>query len=162
MFRLRLSLLVAAVAAYRLPPCPIRVPAGHALHRAADVILKDDSDRQLSSDKLITYASIGEDFKPLVQAALEKLDRGRVMQGKAKYETIDGMIDAYVEESTNAGLNWTREESESEVVRYLQRRALADEGGVDGDGQDKAAFALLFLLLGLGAAQGAQWAGLIG
>ena len=40
---------------------------------------------------------------------------------------------------------------EGEVVRYLQRQALADEGGIDGDGQDKAAFALLALLIGLPA-----------
>ena len=39
-------------------------------------------------------------------------------------------------------------------MRYLMRQALADEGGLDGDGQDKAAFALLALLLGLGTAQG--------
>lgn len=119
-------------------------------------------DKQLSSQTLITYASISDEFKPLVHTALAKLDRGRVMQGKPKYETVEGMIDAYVEESQRAGLNWTREESESEVVRYLQRQALANEGGVTGDGQDKAAFALLSLLVALLAAQAAQWAGLIG
>jgi hypothetical protein len=119
-------------------------------------------DKQLSSETLITYASISDEFKPLVLTALAKLDRGRVMQGKPKYETVEGMIDAYVEESRSAGLDWTREESESEVVRYLQRQALANEGGITGDGQDKAAFALLFLLVGLLGAQGAQWAGLVG
>ena len=71
------------------------------------------------------------------------------------------MIDAYVEEAAAAGLGWTRAEAESEVVRYLQRRALADEGGIDGDGQDKAAFALLALLIGLLSALFAQNTGMI-
>jgi len=118
-------------------------------------------DKGLSSDRIITYAGVSDEFKPLIRAALIRLDRNRVIQGKPKYETIDGMIDAYVEEADKAGLGWTREESESEVVRYLQRQALADEGGVDGDGQDKGAFALLALLIGLGTAQLGQATGII-
>ena len=108
-------------------------------------------DKQLSNEKLIKFTSISEEFKPLVNVALERLDRNRVMQGKPKYETINGMIDAYVEESAKAGLNWTREEAESEVTRYMMRQALADEGGIGGggkgDGQDKAAFGLLALTI---------------
>ena len=45
-------------------------------------------------------------------------------------------------------------------MRYLQRQALANEGGLDGDGQDKAAFALLALLLGLVSSQLLQASGL--
>ena len=109
------------------------------------------NDKQLSDTKLIKFSSIGTDFQPLVRVALQRLDKNRVLQGKPKYENIDGMIDAYVEESANAGLNWTREEAESEVTRYLMRQALADEGGIGGggkgDGQDKAAFGLLALLI---------------
>ena len=83
-----------------------------------------------------------------------RLDRNRVLQDKPSYKDINGMIESYVEEADKAGLGWTKQEAESEVVRYLMRQALADEGGLDGDGQDKAAFALLALLLGLGTAQG--------
>ena len=55
----------------------------------------------------------------------------------------------------NANLSAKR--ATSEVVRYLMRQALIDEGGIGGDGgdgQDKAAFALLTFLLGLGTVQG--------
>ena len=117
-------------------------------------------DKQLSNEKLIRFSSISDEFIPLVNTALARLDRNRVLQGKPKYETIDGMIDAYVEESAKAGLNWTREEAESEVTRYMMRQALADEGGIGnggkGDGQDRAAFALLALLI---ASVGYQTAG---
>lgn len=90
-----------------------------------------------------------------------RLDRNRVLNGKPKYETIEGMIDSYVVEAGNAGLGWTRDEAESEVTRYLMRQALADEGGIGGedgkgDGQDKVAFALLGLLIGLVSYGGVQ------
>ena len=107
-------------------------------------------DKQMSSDTLITFGGLNDEWQPLVSAALIRLDRNRVMQGKQKYDNIDGMTDSYVEEAATAGLGWTRADAESEVVRYLMRQALADEGGIDGDGQDKAAFALLAFLLGLG------------
>ena len=58
------------------------------------------------------------------------------------------------------GMPWTREEAESEVTRYLTRQALADEGGIDGDGQDKAAFALLALALGLAGFAAASFFGI--
>lgn len=56
-------------------------------------------------------------------------------------------MDAY--EVLGAEKGWTREEAESEVVRYLQRKSLAVEGGVgDGlGGQDYASFGLLALLI---------------
>ena len=109
------------------------------------------TDKQMSSSELITFAGLNDEWQPLVSAALIRLDRNRVMQGKPKYESIDGMTDAYVDEAGKAGLGWTRADAESEVVRYLMRQALADEGGIDNDPQDKAAFALLAILLGLGA-----------
>ena len=74
-------------------------------------------------------------------------DRARVMEGKPKYETVERMVDEYERLATGAGKDWSRAEAESEVVRYLCRRSLAVEGGLEGDGQDKAAFALLALLL---------------
>ena len=86
-------------------------------------------DKQMSSDDLVTYADCNEDFRKLMAAALKRIDTNRVLQGKPKYETVDGMIDAYVDEAASAGLGWTREDAESEVVRYLKRQAMADEGG---------------------------------
>ena len=38
-------------------------------------------------------------------------------------------------------------ECESEVLRFLQRRALLSEGALDGDAQDYATFGLLAVLL---------------
>ena len=103
----------------------------------------------MSSDKLIRYAEQADDFKPLIIAALERLDRNRAMQGKEKYGSLEAMIDSYVEEANGAGLGWTREDAESEVIYYLRKQALADEGGIggggSGDGQDRAAFALLLV-----------------
>ena len=89
------------------------------------------------------------EFQDLSMIALTRLDKFRAMSGKPKYETLDGMIETYMRETAERGMNWTREEAESECCRYLQRQALADEGGVDGDGQDKAAFGMLAGLLAL-------------
>jgi len=137
---------------------PYRVPSKRVVLEASS---SSGPDKQLSNPNIISYAEISDEFKPLVNVALSKLDTYRALSGKPKYETVDGMIDSYVQEASAAGLGWTREEAESEVVRYLQRRALADEGGIDGDGQDKAAFALLALLIGLVSSLLAQKAGLI-
>ena len=87
------------------------------------------NDKQMSSDELVTYEECTDDFKKLMLAALKRLDKNRLMQGKPKYETVEGMIDAYVEEAAGAGLGWSRADAESEVVRYLKRQALVDEGG---------------------------------
>lgn len=132
-------------------------PAMHSsrqfVRRAVAAPLLSEADRGLRSTELIKFSSISDDYKELVKTALERLDRNRVLQGKPKYETIEGMIDSYVEASADAGYNWTREEAESEVTRYMMRQALADEGGIGndgkGDGQDNAAFALLALLVGI-------------
>ena len=85
----------------------------------------------------------------MVEEALAVRNRGRVMEGKPKYESVERMVDEYERLATEAGKDWTRAEAESEVVRYLCRRSIAIEGGLDGDGQDTAAFALLGLLLSI-------------
>lgn len=103
-----------------------------------------------NADQLITFSGLNDEWQPLVLAALKRLDRNRVMQDKPKYEDIKGMTDSYVDEATKADLGWTRADAESEVVRYLMRQALIDEGGIGGgggDAQDKSAFALLTICL---------------
>ena len=70
-------------------------------------------DKQMSNDKLIRFSSLNDEWQPLVTAALIRLDRNRVLQDKPKYGTIEGMIDAYVEEAGSAGLGWTRDDAES-------------------------------------------------
>ena len=107
-------------------------PAMHSscqfVRRAVTAPLPSEADRGLRSTELIKFSSISDDYKELVKTALERLDRNRVLQGKPKYETIEGMIDSYVEASADAGYNWTREEAESEVTRYMMcRRSLTKE-----------------------------------
>jgi hypothetical protein len=55
-------------------------------------------------------------------------------------------------EGSKKGL--TRAEAESEVLRYLQRKSLMDEGAMEGDAQDYVTFGLLALVM-FGAAYGA-------
>ena len=134
-----LALLVPATLALQLP---VRLPATARAHvRACDSV-----DRQLSSEKLITFAEQDADMQALITVALQRLDRNRLLQGKPKYESLDGMIESYMNETSSRGFAWTPEEAESEVVRYLRKQALADEGGLDGPSggvQDKATFAFL-------------------
>ena len=112
-------------------------------------------DKQLSAEKLLKISDMNDEMQALMIVALERLDRMRVASGKPKYENIDGMINSYVEETASRGMSWTRQEAESEVVRYLSRQALADEGGLDGDAQDNVNFVFLgvaLLLAGYAAA----------
>jgi len=90
---------------------------------------------------IIRYADLSEEFQQLVDAALVRRDRARLLNGQPKYGSVEGMIDAYVELGKPKG--WTRVEAESEVVRYLQRQALRSEGGLDGSAQDTPTFVLL-------------------
>ena len=94
---------------------------------------------------IIRLADLEPEFQDLCRAMLVKRDRARLLEGKPKYETVEGMIEAYVELGKPKG--WTREEAESEVVRYLQRQALRSEGGLDGSAQDTPTFVLLGLAL---------------
>jgi len=107
----------------------------------AEEATKDD-DKGLTGP-VITFDSLSPEFQKLCSELLVKRDRVRVMNGQPKYETVQGMIDAYAELGLVKG--WSREEAESEVVRFLQRRVLQDEGGNDGEGMDTAAFAMLGL-----------------
>ena len=145
-------LLLPAAAALRVAPVRMCATPDKPSASAIDKQMREE-------DQLITFNGLNDEWQPLVSAALLRLDRNRVIQGKPKYESIEGMTDAYVEEASKANLGWTREDAESEVVRYLMRQALIDEGGIGsggGDGQDKSAFALLFLLFVSGLVSGAN------
>ena len=85
-------------------------------------------DKQMSNPELVRLSDVTADFLQLMEAALKKLDTRRVLEGKPKYQTIEGMIDAYVEEAASAGLGWTRDDAESadpdELETLLSARAL--------------------------------------
>ena len=104
---------------------------------------------------IITYAGLSEDFQQLVDEALMRRDRARMLNGQPKYGSVEGMIDAYEELGKPKG--WTRVEAESEVVRYLQRQALRDEGGLDGSAQDTPTFVLLGLVVASAIYGAAAW-----
>jgi hypothetical protein len=94
---------------------------------------------------IIRLADLEPEFQDLCRAMLVRRDRARLLNGQSKYESVEGMIEAYVELGKPKG--WTREEAESEVVRYLQRQALRSEGGLDGSAQDTPTFVLLGLAI---------------
>mmetsp|Transcript_3715 Transcript_3715/g.12481 ORF Transcript_3715/g.12481 Transcript_3715/m.12481 type:complete len:175 (-) Transcript_3715:229-753(-) len=95
---------------------------------------------------LITYSGISPEMRNLVDEAFQRRNRERLLTDKPPYASVEAMVDAYVELGSAQG--WTREDAESEVVRFLQRRALAEEGGFSGEPQDYAAQVLLALLVG--------------
>lgn len=95
---------------------------------------------------LITYASVSAEMRNLIDEAFTQRNRERLLSDKPPYTSLEAMVDAYVEHGAKQG--WTREDAESEVVRFLQRRALSNEGGFTGSAQDYAAQAMLVLLLG--------------
>ena len=147
--------MLAAIAALSLALLPARWPAAVALQgvvaRTAPLIMATndqvtpDNPKGLSGP-LITYNTISAEMRALVNDAFIQRNRERKMADKPPYESIDAMIDAYVELGAEYG--WTREDAESEVVRFLQRKGLAEEGGFTGAVQDYVAQLMLVLLLG--------------
>lgn len=129
------STTTLALIACMTPECiawtlsPLTTAMGGGQSRRQRPCKIDMNDKQMSSEELVTFGEATKDWKLLMETALARIDKSRVMQGKPKYMTIEGMVDAYVEESAKAGLGWSRADAESEVVRYLKRQALADEGG---------------------------------
>ena len=105
---------------------------------------------QLPEEGLVTYASLDEDYKTLIDGALMNRNKVRIMEGKPKYNDVAAMVDAYYEfEGAEKGMS--KEACENEVIRYLQRAALMDEGGFDiKDPQTIVTFGLLiFLVIGV-------------
>ena len=127
-----------------LPRLPIAVFASADASDAEAAAASGDDDKGLTGS-IIAYDDLSEEFKELANAALKRRDRARVLEGKTKYGSVQGMVEAYTELGKEKG--WTPEEAESEVVRYLQRQALRDEGGLDGAGQELPTFVLLGLLV---------------
>ena len=117
-----------------------------------------DEDKELTGST-IKFSELSDEMGALVMTALAQRDRERLLSGQEKYETLEGMISAYEELGKEKG--WTRADAESEVVRYLQRRAIAAEGSLDGDGQDNATFGLLAFAIALALYGAATGSGLL-
>ena len=81
---------------------------------------------------LITFASLDETAKFSIETAFADRNRERILEGQPKYESIEGMIDAYVEfEGPDTEKNLSRAQCEDAVMRFLQRKALLSEGGAE-------------------------------
>ena len=96
---------------------------------------------------LITFASVDKTGKEMIGMALDQRNRERILAGQPKYESIDAMIDAYMEfEGAKEGMS--RAQCEDAVIRFLQRQAIMNEGGGDlKDPQTIVTFGLLVLLV---------------
>jgi len=80
----------------RLPP--VRRAGGVSMCAAPPG--RPPADKQMSRpDELVVLAEVTDDFRKLMEAALVKLDKRRRLEGKLKYGTVEGMIDAYVDEA---------------------------------------------------------------
>jgi len=100
---------------------------------------------------LVTYASLDKTGREVIEIALAQRNRERLLEGQPKYESVQAMVDAYVEfEGDKLGLS--RAQCEDEVLRFLQRKGLLMEGGADfKDPQTIVTFGLLALIV-VGAA----------
>ena len=116
-------------------PAAAAAPAAVAAPAAAD-----------ADEGLISYDTLSDDFKAVIDLQLAERNKERILSGQPKYESIADFAAAYMEyEGKEKGLSLA--ECESEVLRFLQRRALLSEGALDGDAQDYATFGLLAVLL---------------
>ena len=102
-------------------------------------------------ETLITYASLDSTGVAMIEMALASRNKERILSGEPKYESVQAMIDAYIEfEGRDKGMSAAQ--CEDAVLRFLQRRALLSEGGADfKDPQTVVTFALLGVIL-IGAA----------
>lgn len=88
--------------------------------------------RDAEGNVLITFASLDETAKFSIETALADRNRERILAGQPKYESIDAMIDAYVEfEGPGTEKNLSKAQCEDAVMRFLQRKALMSEGGAE-------------------------------
>merc|ERR1711920_149496 len=115
------------------------------MERASQIASAIEPDSKELTGPIIRYADLSEDGRMQVEKAFERRNTERLLQGKEKYASVQAMFDAYAELGKQK--QWTAAEAESEVIRYLQRQALRAEGGLEGDWQDKASFALLALTI---------------
>ncbi|KAL3898845.1 MAG: hypothetical protein SGPRY_012760, partial [Prymnesium sp.] len=101
-------------------------------------------------ERLISLAEASEEFRGACELALAARNEERLLEGKQPYPSIEAMIDAYME-FEGAGLGYSRARCESDVLRYLQKRSLMDEGKLDwSDPRTFLSFGLLsFIAVGL-------------
>ena len=153
-----MSMLASIICAMLSGSAALQFSAPRPLHAArASIRLQFAQPPDLSDETLfprgpdgkvlITWASLDKTGKEMIEMALETRNRERILSGEPKYENIDAMIDAYVEfEGEKEGLS--RQQCEDLVLRFLQKRALMEEGAADiTDPQTLVTFGLLALIV---------------
>jgi hypothetical protein len=96
---------------------------------------------------LITLATLSPEYRAMVDGALATRNKERILSGLEKYESIEAMVESYKDyEGRDQGLSDAQ--CEDAVLRFLQRRALLEEGGTDGGPQEIVTFGLLAMLVG--------------
>jgi len=98
-------------------------------------------------DVLITFESLDKTGREMIEMALTARNKERILSGLPKYESVDAMVEAYVEyEGRNKGMS--NAECEDAVLRFLQRQALLSEGAADfKDPQTIVTFGLLIAIV---------------
>lgn len=99
-----------------------------------------------ATENLVTLGTLSPDYRTMVEGALATRNKERLLSGLEKYESLEAMIDAYVEFEGREKLS--RDECEDAVIRFLQRKALLAEGQSDGGPQEFVTFGLLLALVG--------------
>ena len=111
---------------------------------------------------LVTIESLSSDYRLQMEAALEERNKERILTGQPRYEDIEDMVTKY-QEFEGEKLGMSRAEAEDAVQRpylasgiwpaagsggaracllgpqvlsYLQKKALMDEGAYSGDPQE--------------------------
>ena len=119
--------------------------------RPARMMMSDDGVMEVSAEggegkALITLASISGDYRRSIEGALEVRNKERLLSGLEKYDSVQAMIDAYVEfEGRDKGMSVAA--CEDAVLRYLNRKAMLEEGAMEGDAQETVTFGLAALLI---------------
>ncbi|KAL1519963.1 hypothetical protein AB1Y20_023449 [Prymnesium parvum] len=142
-----LAVLCIARAANALQPAA--APLFHTRHAARSCIPRSSGDPPLAprEEGLLSLAEISETLRETCEYALRKRNAERKLAGQPEYESLEAMVDAYMEYEGRE-LGYSRAKCESEVVRFLQRRALLEEGYASWkDPQTVATFLLLAIIV---------------
>lgn len=142
-----LSASVASALTLGVSPVNKMVPVS-PLHRASLAMAEPTVAEEEADKTLITLDAISDNYRMQVENALMLRNKERIMSGMPKYESIEAMVEAYIDfEGREKGMS--QAECEDEVLRFLQRKSLMEEGSFDGwkDPQTVVTFGLLAALV---------------
>lgn len=149
-----LALLEPGLALLRPPSVPLQHVRSAVARLRVQPARLDESSAATSNDdkKLITIASLKGESLDLLLYTLDQRNKERFLEGKEQYKSIEAMVEEYLEYEGKT-LDMSYAECEDAVLRYLQKKAIMDEGADGlGDPQTVVAFGLLgALVIGIAA-----------